>query len=124
VRRDSAHAQAEFERRKAVRIGDFERYVASKEDVIISKLSWARESRSELQLRDVKRLLATDYDQNYVLDWTKKLGPGELLPECLRGWPAARYFARSTWALSVHGDAVDAGREVYPGRVNVWRGAR
>jgi len=83
VRPDSAYAQAEFGRRKAVRIGDFETYVASKEDVIVSKLWWARTSRSELQLRDVKSLLATGYDQKYVLDWTKRLGLEELLQECL-----------------------------------------
>ena len=85
VRPDSAYAQTEFNRRKAVRIGDFETYVASKEDVIISKLWWARTSHSELQLRDVKSLLATDYDQEYVLDWTKKLGLEALLQECRRG---------------------------------------
>ncbi|MBI3661979.1 MAG: hypothetical protein HY234_02875 [Acidobacteria bacterium] len=85
VRPDSAYAQAEFDRRKAVRIGDFETYVASKEDVIVSKLWWARASHSEVQLRDVKSLLATEYNQTYVLDWAKRLGLEELLQECLRG---------------------------------------
>jgi hypothetical protein len=83
VRPDSAYAQAEFDRRKAVRIGGFETYVASKEGVIVSKLWWARASHSELQLRDVKSLLATGYDQNYVLEWGKKLGLEKLLQECL-----------------------------------------
>lgn len=83
VRPDSAHAQAEFNRRRAVRIGDFETYVASKEDVIVSKLWWARSSHSALHLQDVRSLLATGYDREYVLDWTKKLGLEELLQECL-----------------------------------------
>jgi hypothetical protein len=84
VRPDSAYAQAEFDRRKAVRIGEFETYVASKEDVIVSKLWWAKTSRSELQLRDVRALLATDHDQEYVLEWTKRLGLEDLLQECRR----------------------------------------
>jgi hypothetical protein len=85
VRPDSAYAQAEFNRRKAVRIGGFETYVASKEDVIVSKLWWARASHSALQLQDVRSLLATGFDQEYVLDWTKRLGIEELLQECLLG---------------------------------------
>lgn len=85
VRPDSAYAQTEFERRKAVHIGDFDTFIATKEDVIISKLWWARSSQSALQMGDVKSLLATDYDQKYVLDWTKSLGLEELLQECLRG---------------------------------------
>jgi hypothetical protein len=47
-----------------------------------SKLYWARESHSELQLRDVKNLLASGYDVQYVQQWTSKLGLDELLREC------------------------------------------
>jgi hypothetical protein len=85
VRPDSAFGKAEFSRRRAVHVRDFETYVASKEDVIVSKLWWARSSHSEVQMRDVKNLLATDHDQHYVLDWAQKLGVEELLQECLRG---------------------------------------
>lgn len=85
VRRDTAHAQAEFKRRKAVRIGAFETFIASKEDVVIAKLRRAKASSSELQLQDVRSPLAKGYDHEYVLEWTKKLGLEELLQECLRG---------------------------------------
>lgn len=56
----------------------------SKEDLIISKLDWARDSRSELQLRDVRNLLATGYDIRYVEEWAQKLGLGDLWEECLQ----------------------------------------
>ena len=50
----------EFARRQKVSIGDFETWIVSREDLILSKLYWARESRSEMQLRDVGNLLAAE----------------------------------------------------------------
>jgi anaerobic magnesium-protoporphyrin IX monomethyl ester cyclase len=46
----------------------------SKEDLIISKLLWARDSRSELQLRDARNLLSTGYDDEYLNHWAKRQG--------------------------------------------------
>jgi len=55
----------------------------SKEDLIISKLFWAKDSDSELQLGDVKNLVATGYDSTYLEYWTRELGLNNLLTECL-----------------------------------------
>jgi hypothetical protein len=55
----------------------------SKEDLIISKLWWAKDSHSEVQLIDVKNLLATGYDARYIERWTRALGLNGLLQECL-----------------------------------------
>jgi hypothetical protein len=55
----------------------------SKEDLIISKLRWAKDSHSELQLGDVKNLLATGYDTVYLERWTRELGLNNLLQQCL-----------------------------------------
>lgn len=85
VRRDSPHARSEFDRRQAVRIGDFQTYIASKEDLVLSKLWWARNSRSEVQFRDVRNLLATGYDEKYVLEWAREMDLEGLLQECRRG---------------------------------------
>lgn len=82
VRKKSAYRQQEFERRRQVKIQDFTIWIASKEDLIISKLYWARDSRSETQLRDVKNLLATGYDAVYLERWAKELGLESLLREC------------------------------------------
>ena len=58
-------------------------WLVSKEDLIISKLFWARDSHSELQLRDVRNLLASGYDVEYLERWTRKLELDSLLQECL-----------------------------------------
>ncbi|MGI8565976.1 MAG: hypothetical protein ACR2LZ_05775 [Pyrinomonadaceae bacterium] len=56
VRKDSDYRRLEFTRRSAVTIQNFTTWIVSKEDLIISKLHWSRDSRSELQLRDVRSL--------------------------------------------------------------------
>ena len=58
-------------------------WIVSKEDLIISKLYWARDSHSEFQLRDVKNLLVSGYDVAYLEQWTRELGLYDLLQECL-----------------------------------------
>ena len=44
-----------------------------KEDLIISKIAWAEDSRSEVQKRDVRNLLATAYDEDYLEHWLNEL---------------------------------------------------
>jgi hypothetical protein len=82
VRQQNPFRQAEFERRRPVSILNFTTSIVSKEDLIISKLFWAKDSRSEIQLGDVENLLATGYDADYVRRWTGELGLDELLGEC------------------------------------------
>src|SRR5438034_9483670 len=44
VRKQSEYRQVEFERRQKVSILDFTTYIVSKEDLIISKLWWTKDS--------------------------------------------------------------------------------
>jgi len=83
IRKDSEYRQLEFARRREVTIQGLEVWLVSKEDLIISKLYWARESHSELQLRDVKNLLASGFDVEYLERWTRRLQLSTLLQECL-----------------------------------------
>jgi predicted nucleotidyltransferase len=83
VRKASDYRLLEFARRREVTIQGFRVWLVSKEDLIISKLYWARDSRSELQLRDVKNLLASGYDVKYLEQWTQELELSTLLQECL-----------------------------------------
>jgi len=83
IRKSSEYRRLEFERRQQVEIQDVGVWIVSKEDLIISKLYWARDSHSELQIRDVKKLLASGYDAEYLEHWTQHLGLVELLEECL-----------------------------------------
>jgi hypothetical protein len=74
VRKNTPYRHAEFDRRQQIKIDNFSTWLASKEDLILSKLLWAKDSLSETQMRDVKNLLATGYDTAYVERWTQELG--------------------------------------------------
>ena len=82
VRKDTPYRRGEFERRQRITIEDFSTWITSKEDLIVSKLWWARDSRSEQQLRDVKNLAGTGCDAEYIRHWTSELGLNNLWQEC------------------------------------------
>ena len=83
VRKSTEYRRTEFERRHMISIRDFTTFIVSKEDLIISKLFWAKDSHSEAQFGDVRNLLATGYDGTYLQRWTHGLGLDSLLQECL-----------------------------------------
>jgi hypothetical protein len=76
VRKDSEYRREEFGRRRRVTIDDHTMTIVAPEDLIISKLDWARDSRSPLQLGDVRNLLTavTDLDRTYLTGWVARLG--------------------------------------------------
>jgi hypothetical protein len=82
VRKNMPYRRLEFDRRQHIRIENFLTWIATKEDLIISKLLWAKDSHSELQLRDVKNLVARGSDSAYIAHWTKELGVYSLWQEC------------------------------------------
>ena len=81
VRKETQYRLLEFNRRQRIKILDFETWIVSKEDLILSKLFWAKDSRSELQLRDVKNLVSTGCDRAYIEHWTADLGLVKLWQE-------------------------------------------
>lgn len=83
VRKETEFQKTAFSNRKKIEFGDFEIWTIGKEDLILSKLNWAKDTRSEMQMRDVANMLRTEYDENYVRTWAKKLNIEELLEECL-----------------------------------------
>jgi len=50
VRKNSEYRHAEFERRKSVEFAGISTWITSREDLILSKLVWARDTDSEMQL--------------------------------------------------------------------------
>ena len=82
VRKSVQYRLVEFGRRQRIEVEDFQTWIVSKEDLILSKLFWARDSHSELQLRDVRNLLATGCDHAYIEHWTPELGLASLWQEC------------------------------------------
>jgi hypothetical protein len=85
IRKPSEYRRVEFERRRRAEMGSIETFIVSREDLILSKLVWARDSRSETQLHDVANLMHDGYDRDYVDKWKDALKVGELLKELGHG---------------------------------------
>lgn len=83
VRKDAPFRVEEFGRRRRVEIDGQAMWMVSPEDLVLSKLLWARDSRSELQLRDVRQILTAreDLDWTYLDRWARALGIDTLLGE-------------------------------------------
>ena len=86
IRKDTPYRRLEFNRRCLVQIDDFEVFVVSLEDLVLSKLYWAKDSQSDLQLNDVKILIRENRNQlneNYLDKWANQLQIMHLLEELL-----------------------------------------
>lgn len=81
VRQDTEYRHVEFARRKPIEIAGVCTWIVSREDLILSKLVWARDASSELQMRDVRSLLDEPLDWAYLGEWAPKLGIGQMLAE-------------------------------------------
>jgi len=75
VRKPTAYRRVEFGRRRSVSIDGVSLCLVAPEDLILSKLEWARDSRSEIQLRDVGNLLQSvaTLDWSYLDQWVDDL---------------------------------------------------
>jgi len=86
VRKDTEYRKVEFERRRRITFEGLEIEVVSPEDLILSKLDWAKDSFSEMQIRDVKNLMRTvpDLDVQYLEAWLAKLNLQKIYREVSR----------------------------------------
>ncbi len=78
IRKKEEYRIAEFDRREKIKLTDFEIYIVSKEDLIISKLIWFKDSNSDLQKKDIQNLLKSGADKDYLLNWLVKLDLSEV----------------------------------------------
>jgi hypothetical protein len=85
VAKEDSYRQLELARRVQARIGDGIVPVVSREDLILAKLWWSKDTGSELQRRDVANLIAsaTTLDRPYLERWAKHLGVESQLVEVL-----------------------------------------
>jgi hypothetical protein len=83
VRRSDEYRRVEFERRSPVDFAGIRTWIVSREDLMLSKLVWARLASSELQLKDVRALISDTMDFNYLRHWAGVLGVGVVLEELL-----------------------------------------
>ena len=83
VRRESAFRRVEFDRRRRVVVDGASLWMVTAEDLLLSKLAWARDSRSPVQLGDVRNLMqsADTIDWPYVERWAAELAVVDLLGE-------------------------------------------
>src|SRR5919106_172410 len=83
VRKDSEYRRTEFRRRRRASVEGRELALVAPEDLIISKLDWMRQTRSEVQLADVRNLLRSmpDLDKHYLEHWSRRLGLDALYRE-------------------------------------------
>ena len=70
--------RTEMARRRRMQItGDLTAFVASPEDIILGKLLYYKEGRSDKHLRDIAgilRISPEQVDRQYVLEWARRLG--------------------------------------------------
>ena len=88
-RKSRAFDHEEFRRRQPAKLFDIQMFVASAEDLIISKLEWAKLGGSHRQIEDVANILSRQWqslDQDYLRKWIAALGLQEQ-------WEAAKRFA-------------------------------
>lgn len=83
IKKSSAYQNVEFSNRKQVLIDQNPIWIVSAEDLVISKLLWAKESHSEMQLKDVANLMETvnNLDSKYIDNWVRELGLEQIYKE-------------------------------------------
>jgi hypothetical protein len=81
VRKNAPYRQQEFLRRQQVKVDSFKAWIVSAEDLLLSKLVWAKESQSEMQLNDVRNLIASvhNLDWIYMNHWATELALTDML---------------------------------------------
>jgi len=83
IRKETEFQREAFSNRKKIRFSDFDVWIISREDLILSKLNWARDTHSEMQMRDAANILRNGYDEDYIKHWAAQLGIENLLAETL-----------------------------------------
>jgi hypothetical protein len=79
IRKSEPFRIEEFARRRRVEVDGHPMWIVSPEDLVLSKLAWARDTRSDVQVRDVRAVIAAQrvrLDWEYVERWAGVLGIG------------------------------------------------
>ena len=83
VKESSPYQDTAFSRKREVSIKSSPVWFISPEDLIISKLNWAKDSHSEIQMKDVRNLMETvdNLDLKYIDKWISQLGLEKIYTE-------------------------------------------
>lgn len=76
IRKNDPYRTLEFQRKQHVQLDNTRIWIVAPEDLIISKLFWAKDSFSETQIKDIKNLISsiTNLDYGYIKKWVQELG--------------------------------------------------
>ena len=85
VRKDRPFSIAEFARKQEAQLQGVPVFITTAEDVILSKLEWAKLGESQRQLRDVAGVIemAEKLDEAYLRQWATELGVEEMLDDLM-----------------------------------------
>lgn len=83
IRKDTPYRQKEFLRRCPIEVDGMTLWFVTAEDLLLSKLVWAADSQSEMQLNDIRNLITAvaTLDWAYIEYWATELEVAELLRE-------------------------------------------
>ncbi len=83
VKKETEFQKIAFSRRKNVIIKNKPIFIISPEDLILAKLEWAKDSHSELQIKDIRNIIKTvrNLDKEYIQEWISKLGLEQIYKE-------------------------------------------
>jgi len=81
------HDQSRFQRRRAVQLHNRQLWLPSPEDVVVTKLRWAR-GKDKDDARDVMAVQRDKLDWAYIEHWCRQHGTLALLEEIRRALPA------------------------------------
>jgi hypothetical protein len=86
LRKSRAFSRQEFERRCITEIGGIDVWMTSPEDIILNKLEWSKDSRSEQQFSDALGVAVIQWDRldvDYIRKWAKELQVSDSLEQLL-----------------------------------------
>lgn len=87
IRQTRAFSLEEFRRRRRASILGMDVWVASAEDVILSKLEWAEQGRPDRRIHDALAVLLVQHenvDKDYLRNWARELGVQDSLTGLLQ----------------------------------------
>jgi len=87
IRKNRPFSREEFQRRQKANIMGLDVWVVSPEDVILSKLEWAKNSESSQQFQDALGVATVQYDRldrDYLYKWAKELQVESSLKQLLQ----------------------------------------
>jgi hypothetical protein len=87
---NDAHDRERFARRRIVKYAGHDVYVATAEDVIVTKLRWSRQGKRAKDIEDVRSVVSMQNDKvdwDYVHRWCDAHGTRSLLEEIRRSIP-------------------------------------